>query len=615
MSANTIDAAVVYHLRLKDPAVHLLEVTTRIADPDPAGQLFSMPAWIPGSYLIRDYARHVVAVTAEASGEPIALRKTDKSTWRAAPTPGPLLVRAEIYAFDPSVRGAYVDFDRAFFNGCCVFFRIAGAEERSCVVHIDGLEQESDWTLATSLGRLTGTDHEFGAFEASGYEDLIDHPVLIGDLSLVDFQVAGVAHCMAIAGRHAADLERLRQDVALVCAAQLELFGGEPPIDRYSFLLTVFDKAYGGLEHRYSSALACSYDDLPRPGEPEVSSAYRRFLGLVSHEYFHLWIVKRIRPATFAESQLDSEAYTRQLWVFEGITSYYDDLALLRSGLISVESYLELLGRSLTRVYRSRGRRKQTLEDSSFDAWIKFYRQDENSPNALVSYYTKGAMVALALDLELRLKTGGASSLDDVMRVLWREYGNTQHSLPEGGFERIAQEVSGLDLADFFRQALRSTVDPPVGILLAQFGVNLHLRAMQADDDAGGKALEPDKPRRPWLGIQTEARGDRVFVKHVLADGPAVSAGIAAGDEVVAINGWRPTPANLDGLLARVGVDATTEVHLFRRDELHRTSLRTTLPPRDTCYLTLADDADAAAIARRDQWLDAASARLAGVEC
>ncbi len=224
-------------------------------------------------------------------------------------------------------------------------------------------------------------------------------------------------------------------------------------------------------------------------------------------------------------------------------------------------------------------------------------------------------MVALALDLELRLKTAGACSLDDVMRVLWTEYGVRQHPVPEGGFERVAQEVSGLDLADFFRQSLRSTVDPPVGILLAQFGVNLHLRAMAGDDDAGGKAIDADKARRPWLGIRTEARGDRVFVKHVLADGPAASAGIAAGDEVVAIDGWRLTPANIDRLLTRIGVDATMKVHLFRRNELRHTTLKTTLPPRDTCYLTLADDADAAAIARRDQWLGPASAGLSGGEC
>lgn len=605
MSQKHADAAVVYHVRLKNPGAHLFEVVTQIATPDAEGQVFSLPAWIPGSYLIRDYARHIVRLEAEAEGEAIRVRKLDKATWRTGPVAGPLILRAEIYAHDLSVRGAFLDFGHAFFNGVCLFFRIHGAEHERSVVHIDGPEHEtaSAWLLATSLRRLTGTAYEFGAFEARSYEDLIDHPALMGELAVVDFQVAGVPHAVAVAGRHDADLERLRQDLQILCTSHVEFFSASPPMDRYLFLVTVLPKGYGGLEHRCSSALICGYDDLPRPGEVEVTATYRRFLGLASHEYFHLWNVKRVRPAPVAESALDREAYTRQLWVFEGITSYYDDLGLLRSGLISVESYLELVGRSLTKVYRSRGRRRQTLEEASYDAWIKFYKPDENSPNALVSYYSKGAMVALALDLELRLKSGGSCSLDQIMAALWREHGETGYPLPEQGFEQLAEEVSGLDLGEFFRQCLRSTVDPPVGILLAQFGVRLHLRAPESGRDAGGKPRAQNAPQRPWLGVQTEQQAGRVLIKHVLADGPAMAAGLCAGDELVALNGWRVLAGGPETILGRLSVDDEVSVHVFRRDELHQAWLRPMLPPRDTCWLTLATDADESALERRRQWL------------
>jgi predicted metalloprotease with PDZ domain len=325
--------------------------------------------------------------------------------------------------------------------------------------------------VATTLPRLTGAAWEYGAFEAPGYEELIDHPVLMGTLTVAEFDACGTPHAIAIAGHQNADLARLSADLSRLCSWQIRLFGEPAPMLRYLFLVRLTGEGFGGLEHRSSSALVCHRNDLPQPGRAALSRGYRDFLGLASHEYFHLWNVKRIRPAEFTPYDLSREVYTRQLWIFEGVTSYYDDLALLRSGVITVETYLELLGRTLTSVYRTGGRRRQTLEEASFDAWIKFYRPDENSPNVQVSYYTKGAMVALALDLDVRLRTDGRISLDDIMRVLWENHGREPgHPMQEGVFEDLAAEVSGLDLAEFFAHSVRSTVDPPVGILLAQFG-------------------------------------------------------------------------------------------------------------------------------------------------
>jgi len=606
MSFDIANAAVVYHVRPKNPGAHLFEVTCRINNPDPAGQIFSMPAWIPGSYLIRDYARHVISVDAEAGGEVVSVHKLDKSTWQASPVNGPLLLSAEIYANDMSVRGAFLDNEQAFFNGVCVFFRIHGLADEHCVVHLAPPDdiQKSRWKVATGMVRLTGIDDEFGAFTAKNYDELIDHPFLMGELSLTRFNVGDVEHVIAIAGRHDADMGRLANDFRKICSCHADFFDGVVSMKRYVFLIMAFNQGHGGLEHRNSAALAWDRDSLPKSGDPRIASGYRDFLGLVSHEYFHLWNVKRIKPAKFVPYMLDQESYTRQLWVFEGITSYYDDLGLLRSELIATETYLELLGRSLTAVYRSRGRRQQTLEESSFDAWIKFYKQDENAPNAIVSYYRKGAMVALALDLELRLRSAGQSSLDEVMRAMWRKYGvDGSDGLPEGGFESLAEDVSGLDLGDFFRQSLRNTVDPPVGILLAQFGVRLHMRAMESETDTGGRPGQREERPQPWLGFRTRVHGDRVLIRHVLGDGPAISAGLSVNDELVAVQGYRVNTGNLGAVLDRIDIGQTVEIDVFRHDVLKRVPVVAAMPPRNVCYLSIDADADASAVQRREEWL------------
>lgn len=599
------DAPVAYHLRLRAPGSRLIEVACRVRNPDPAGQRVSLPAWIPGSYLIRDFARHVVTLSARSGGEPVSLRKLDKSSWQAAPVDGDLVLHAEIHANDLSVRGAHLDPAGAFFNGSSVFLRVHGQEQAVHVLHLSPGDEAATagWRVATAMSRRTGTAWEYGAFEAGSYAELIDHPVLAGALDVVEFEAAGVPHALVLAGRHAADVERLRADLGRLCAWHIGFFGEPAPMPHYLFLLRLSGEGMGGLEHRNSSTLVCHRDRLPRPGQTGVDRGYRRFLGLASHEYFHAWHVKRIRPAELADAELGREAYTRQLWIFEGITSYYDDLALLRSGLIDVAAYLELLGSSLTAVYRSPGRRRQTLEEASFDAWIKFYRPDENSPNAQVSYYRKGAMVALALDLEVRLRTAGRVSLDDIMRVLWKTHGRDGSPLPEGAFEELAAQVTGLDLGEFFHASLRSTIDPPVGILLAQFGVRLHMRCTEGGGDAGGTpGTRGDQPQ-PWLGLRTRAANGRLHVSHVLEDGPAQRAGICAGDELLAIDGLRLDAGTLDATIMGLGIGRMVDVHVFRRDELLQLGLEVGAAPRDSCYLSLDDGAGEAAAARRRAWL------------
>jgi predicted metalloprotease with PDZ domain len=606
MKPETRTAPLVYRVRPFDPGARLFEVTCQIEAPAPGGQLLSMPVWIPGSYLLREFARHVVSIRAESAGDPVLLHKIDKHTWQLAAGSGPTLVTMLVYAADPSVRGAALDARGAFFNGVCLFLRVHGQEDVAHLVHIDPPEDPgiSPWRLSTSLPRLTGAPGEFGAFRADDYAELIDHPVLMGSLETIEFMAGGVAHAMVLSGAGAVDRKRFADDLARLCSWHIEFFGKPAPISRYVFLVRVGGDGYGGLEHRASAVLACRREDLPPAGAPPNQSAYRRFLGLVSHEYFHAWHVKRIRPAEFVGASLDREHYTRQLWIFEGITSYYDDLALRRSGLITIDQYLEVLSRSITQLYRTAGRRHQTLEEASFDTWIKFYRPDENSPNATVSYYLKGALVALALDLEIRLQSHGSSSLDNVMRALWAEFGaDGSPGLPEGQFERLAGAVSGVDLSAFFDQNVRSTFDPPLGILLARFGVRLQLRAAESEGDLGGfRGRREDHPRG-WLGLKTHSAEGRLKAAQIVADGPAQRAGVCAGDELVALDGRRIGPDGWEAMVDRLVPGAELALHVFRDQQLLVLRVEPQAAPRDTCYLTLDAEADPESVARRNAWL------------
>lgn len=597
-----------YRIQARHPEAHLFEVACTVTDPDPSGQRFALPAWIPGSYMIREFARHVVSIHAESRGAQVALVKTDKHTWRAAPCSGPLTVVAEVYAWDLSVRGAHLDTTHGFFNGTSVFLRVLGKEERRCEVEIvpPPGRRYAGWRVATSMPRAGARHLGFGAYAADDYDELIDHPVEMGAFAHAAFTAGGVPHELVITGRVRADLDRLAHDLKRVCDQHIRFFGSPPPMDQYAFLVTALGEGYGGLEHRASTALVCSRDDLPQPGAREATDSYRTFLGLASHEYFHTWNVKRIKPQAFTPYDLDRENYTALLWVFEGVTSYYDDLALARCGLITPEQYLELLGRAITQLLRTPGRRRQTVAESSWDAWIKYYRQDENAPNAIVSYYGKGSLVALCADLLIRSRTAGRRSLDDVMRALWRRYGKPGVGVPEDGVERLAEEVTGVRLRPFFDRALRSTAELPLESSLAAVGVEMEVRPAESAADRGGRPAAKSAAalaERVVLGARTSGEGNDLKLTHVLDGGPARAAGLAPGDILVAIDGLRVTPKTFDALLARRQPGDTAHVVAFRRDELREFAVRLAAPPADTCVLRFATKAGAGALRLRRGWL------------
>jgi len=597
-----------YRISPKSPEAHRFEVSVTVASPDTAGQCFALPAWIPGSYMIRDFARHVIGIRAASGRRPVRLTKLDKHTWRAAPCDGPLTVTAEIYAWDLSVRGAHLDTLHGFFNGPCVFLRVVGVESRPCEVEIlppRGARYRT-WRVATAMRRKRAPRHGFGIYAAGDYDELIDHPVEMGDFALGSFVARGVPHEIVITGRHDVDMDRLCRDLKRLCSHHIGFWGPPAPMDRYLFLVTAVGEGYGGLEHRTSTALLCARDDLPHRNGDGASERYRTFLGLASHEYFHTWNVKRIKPATFTPYDLDRENHTGLLWAFEGITSYYDDLALVRSGLIEERDYLELIGRSATALRRNLGRTRQTIEESSWDAWTKFYRQDENSPNAVVSYYGKGSLIALCLDLLIRDRTRGRRTLDDVMRALWARYGRTGIGVPEDGVERMAAEVTGLRLRGFFDRALRSTDELPLARMLRTVGLTLTVRPAESSTDRGGRAVSTQESalaRRVTIGARVANEGAELKLTHVLDGGAAQRAGLSAGDVVVAIDGLRATPGNWGALLARYRPGDTVEIVAFRRDELMKFAITLDARARDTCVIAAAAGAPASARRRRQAWL------------
>jgi predicted metalloprotease with PDZ domain len=648
------------------PEAHSFEVRLEIPAPESGTLHVWMPAWIPGSYMIRDFARNLSGLSAEQAGQPLTLDKLDKQTWQlsgVSPQAGPVRLRYEVYAWELSVRSAHLDRSHGYYNGSSLFLCVAGAEERPCQVEIlpPPGALGAHWQVATSLARDGAAAWGFGRYRADDYADLIDHPVEMGVFDRIAFKVEGVPHWMTISGRHHADLRRLTLDLPRICAEHAALFG-ELPIDRYLFLTQLVGDGYGGLEHRFSTSLLANREDLPAPAWPvametetaldretkrgreatsmetdvigmEVTEAgataietamtargteptlmqapsppsegYRRFLGLCSHEYFHLWNVKRIRPRAFVEQGLEREVHTRTLWAFEGITSYYDDLALVRSGVIDARAYLGLLAELITRVTRTPGRLRQSVAESSFDAWTKFYKQDENAPNAIISYYAKGALVALALDLTIRERSGDRHSLDDVMRALWQRYGRTGIGLDECEIEQVAAEVSGLDLSGFFAQALDSTQDLDLEGLLAKVAVELRLRPATSAKDNGGcvERFEPVS-ERPDLGVRLQPDLAEARLAVVLDGRPAQQAGLAAGDLIIAIDGLRATAANLDALITRAAGSGPIRVHAFRRDELLETQLLPAPAPSDTCELRLLEeDVDEVRLERRRAWL------------
>lgn len=575
-----------YHIIPVDPKAHLFAVTMTLQKPHPK-QVVSLPAWLPGSYMVRDFAKNIIELKAKGDdGEALKLTQLDKQTWSVDQHCEQITLTYQVYAWDLSVRTAHLDMTHGFFNGSSVFLAAHGFEADLHTVTMQAPTDPSlkQWRLATSMTRQSGDEFAFGEFCAQSYDDLIDHPVEMGMFTQASFEACGVRHDIVLNGRHRAHMPRLCQDLKAICEYQIKLFGTPAPFERYLFMTTVLDNGFGGLEHRSSTALMCSRKDLPLSMDAPINNDYRSYLSLCSHEYFHSWNVKRIKPECFLPYQLEAETYTPQLWAYEGITSYYDDFLTYRAGLVDEQSYLDMLSETFTRVYRSQGRFKQSIKDSSFNAWTKFYKQDENAQNAIISYYTKGALFALYLDLTLRSETQGKHNLDDLMTILWQEYALQNRGTTDECHQKIVERLLGRDCQDLFAY-LDNTDDIPLATLLTEFGVEFTLRTSNGTQDVGGGTI---KGYEIVFGAKTQAAPMGLKITTVAQGSPAHLAGLSAGDLLIAADNLQVT-SQFEAQLQQYPLGQSLTLHWFRRDELMTGELTIAAAPKDTVALTITD--------------------------
>ncbi|WP_291390644.1 M61 family peptidase [Acinetobacter sp.] len=533
-----------YQIEFDDYRQHLIHVTLRfVADPT---QVLSLPTWIPGSYLIREFSKHIESVRAyDEEGRLLEIQKFEKNKWRLFNTDHELItVEYDVYAYDLSVRGAYVDQTRLYVNPACACLGLEGQEDKAVEVELFLPDELKHFQLATGMASKSLVKGRF-TLKAKNYAELIDAPFELAEQTRFGFEANGIPHEFVVSGKHAMNAARMQQDIEKICATEISMFGSAP-FSNYTFMTMATANSYGGLEHPNSTSLIGPREDLPKANEPEEPSEdYQRFLGLCSHEYFHSWLVKFIRPENFVNYDLNKEGYTSLLWIFEGFTSYYDDLILLRSGVISQASYIKLLKTQIDRYLQNPGRFVQSVSESSFDAWVKFYRQDENSNNAGTSYYDKGCLVALCLDLGLRLR---GSSLDALMRKL---YENAQKGIQvhERTIVELCNELTGDNWIEQINHLINTTDELPLDQLFPEFGLSYSLK--------NDKSLP--------LGLKLVDKPEGVLVQSARRDGAAAQAGLSAHDVIIAIDGLKATVKLVEKYAKQEG---SYSILAFRRDEL-----------------------------------------------
>ncbi|GAB3501119.1 PDZ domain-containing protein [Curvibacter fontanus] len=558
-----------YQIRPADLHAHLYHVTLTVTQPQP-GQCVTLPVWIPGSYLLREFSKNLQKFQARQGRRRLTPQQLDKCRWQIDCDPQQALeLSYEVYAFDNSVRTAWLDATRGFFNSTSLCLRVEGQEDAPHELTLLAGAAPANWSIASGLTPLKTDRRGFGRYRATNYDELADCPFELGTFWSSGFRAGGVTHRFVVTGAPPSfDGTRLLADAQRICDTAIRFWhaggratgrSGRPPFASYVFMLNATDDGYGGLEHRNSTALICARRDLPRT-ETKPGEGYTTLLGLISHEYFHSWNVKRLRPTEFTRYDYTQENYTELLWFFEGFTSYYDDLLLRRAGLIDDTAYLRLLNKTVNQLQQTPGRLVQSVAQASFDAWVKYYRVDENTPNATVSYYGKGALVALCLDLTLRSE--GQHTLDEVMRALWLRC--QAGPMAESDLLAVLQELSGRSWAREFKRWVHGTAELPLRELLERHGVAIHEEPAQL---AQG------------LGLRVSESGGSIQIKTVLRGGAAELAGFAAGDEWLAVevgkgsarSSWRLH--KLDDLLLYAGGQPRVQALVSRDRRLLTLSL------------------------------------------
>lgn len=657
---DPINHDIVYQIIPIDPAAHLFKILLTIPNPDVNGQIIYMPNWIPGSYKIREFAKHITYIQAKYTYQSnfeninnsivyqtIPIKQINKHSWyidvysatRLINTPsnqqdisdkidslsnltinhdningnikhihGSICIIYCVYAYNLSVRTAYLDEQFALINFSSLCLAVKGQEDNRCIIHLtppcsnvhnQDRIKPNHWQVITSLPACSNTvSGHFGYYYAPNYDALIDYPVQLAPAHLIqtgEFHINNAVHIISIIGHVTnLDMNRLIRDTKTICAAHIALFDPDthcaPFLDSdfntpYRFMTYAIGEGYGGLEHRSSTTLICKRSDLPNTliNSNALDIGYQHYLGLISHEYFHTWHIKRIKPANFISYDLTQENYTDLLWLFEGFTAYYDDLILVRTQIITVKHYLEQLSQTISKHLRTPARLNESVVDSSINAWIKYYNPDENSPNVHNNYYIHGSLLALYLDLYIRLHPNtleSPKSLDDVMRLLWNNFGknfyrtNQKNGVTLSDIYQIFQESTGLNLHFLIDTLIHTATDIPLQPLIQAVGIAWNQTALT--DTVS-------------LGASIHCIGNEVYLSTVYTNEAAHKAGLSSGDCLIALDNLRVTPTSLSLILSRLSPKTAINALAWRRDELINTTIILDHAPLTAVKLSISD--------------------------
>ncbi|GGF09772.1 M61 family metallopeptidase [Hymenobacter cavernae] len=541
-----------YTLSMSAPQTHYFEVEMTLGGFGKQYTDVKMPVWAPGSYLVREFAKNVEGFTAQAGGQALRAEKMDKNTWRVYhPRAKDFTVRYKVYAFELSVRTSFIDASHGYLNGTSVFMYPA---ENKMLPSTLTVQPATGWTqVSTSLKPVAG-----GApftFSSTSYDELADSPIEIGTHKVLSFVANGTPHTVAMYGNALYDEARLLADMKRVCEEAHRVVG-QNPLDRYVFIVHNIERGTGGLEHLYSTTLSVSRTAY------SSEKGIKDFLGLVAHEYFHLWNVKRIRPIALGPFDYDHENYTHMLWVSEGGTEYFSNIINQRAGVVTPEGYLADLGNSIGRVENTPGNKVQSAAESSFDAWIKYYRPNENSANTGISYYDKGEVIGATLDLMIINATQGQKSLDDVMRYLYAEYyQKRKRGFTDEEYQDAVAKVAGQRFDEFFLTRVYGTQTLDYSTVLGYAGLTLNVA--QATGASLGASLAATGVSLSAAGTPS---GGRYVVTSVLRDGSAWQGGLNVNDEVLTLDGTRVTE-DLNKLLADRSVGSEVRLMVNREGQ------------------------------------------------
>ncbi len=569
---------VVFEVNFIEPQAHYAEIEMNISNLNKDYVDVKMPVWAPGSYLVREFAKNVEGFTAVAAGKLLKTEKISKNTWRVYHAKAKdLKVKYRVYGYEISVRTSFIDASHAFLSPTGIFMYPDGMLNLPSTVKVNPYK---GWgKVSTGLTPVAG---ERFTYHAADFDILFDSPIEVGNQDIFEFNAAGVKHEVAMYGGGNYNKQRLKVDMAKIVEASTAIYG-ENPNKHYTFIVHNYDRSGGGLEHINSTVLGASRNQY------STEKGYLGFLELVAHEYYHLWNIKRLRPVALGPFDYDKENYTTNLWVAEGFTAYYEHKLMLRSGFNAPEKMVANIATAIANVENAPGSKVQSVAEASFDAWIKYYRPNENSNNSTISYYSKGEVVGFIMDLEIANATKGKKSLDDVMKAMYVQGKETGKGYTDAEFKLMVEKIAGISFTDFWEKYVNGTAPVDYKKYFGYAGITVK-------DENDGNAI-------PYLGVTTQNSQGRVFITNVSRNSAAWIGGLNANDEIISVDNV-PVEADLNRMpvMSKKKVGDEVNFVVFRDGRSKAISVKLKANPNLNLKTTFDENATAAQLMVRKRW-------------